>query len=66
MAFKRGNIEKQIQHIPKNVKWCWKCVVSNQRPRIIFDKGVSQQENRPNYDRRTLSGSLQGHRAKRN
>jgi len=41
MAYKRGNIEKQIQHIPKEVKWCKKCVVSNQRPRIIFDgKGV--------------------------
>jgi N-acetyl sugar amidotransferase len=41
MAFNRGNIEKQIQHIPKEVKWCKKCVVSNQRPRIIFDdKGV--------------------------
>ena len=32
---------------------------------FIFDKGVSQQENKPNYDRRTLSGGLQGHRAKR-
>jgi len=38
MAFNRGNIEKQIQHIPKEVKWCKKCVVSNQRPRIIFDQ----------------------------
>ena len=38
MAFKRGNIEKQIQHVPNNVKWCKKCVVSNQRPRIIFDE----------------------------
>ena len=37
MAFKRGNIEKQIQHVPNNVRWCKKCVVSNQRPRIIFD-----------------------------
>jgi N-acetyl sugar amidotransferase len=37
MAFNRGNIEKQIKHIPKDVKWCKKCVVSNQRPRIIFD-----------------------------
>ena len=38
MTFRRGNIEGQIQHIPKEVKWCKKCVVSNQRPRIIFDK----------------------------
>ena len=32
---------------------------------IIFDKGVSQQKNGSNYDRRTLSSGLQGHRAKR-
>ena len=32
---------------------------------FIFEKGVSQQENGPNYDRRTLPGGLQGHRAKR-
>ena len=38
MTFRRGNIEGQMQHIPKEVKWCKKCVVSNQRPRIIFDK----------------------------
>ena len=38
MAFKRGNIEGQIQHIPKYVKWCKRCVVSNQRPRVIFDE----------------------------
>ena len=38
MTFKRGNIEKQIQHVPNNVRWCKKCVVSNQRPRIIFDE----------------------------
>ena len=38
MAFKRGNIENQIQDVPKSVMWCKKCVVSNQRPRIIFDE----------------------------
>ena len=38
MAFKRGNIEKQIQHVPKTVMWCKKCVNPNQRPRIIFDE----------------------------
>ena len=38
MFYKKGNIEGQIQHIPKDVKWCKKCVVSNQRPRIIFDE----------------------------
>ena len=30
--------EKQIINLPKEVKWCKKCVMSNQRPRIIFDK----------------------------
>ena len=30
--------EKQIIHLAKDVKWCKKCVMSNQRPRIIFDK----------------------------
>ena len=41
MSFKRGNLEKQILEIPKEVKWCNKCVISNQRPRIVFDdKGV--------------------------
>lgn len=38
MTFRSGKIEGQMQHIPKEVKWCKKCVVSNQRPRIIFDK----------------------------
>ena len=38
MTFKRSNIEQQIQHMPKEVKWCKKCVNSNQRPRINFDE----------------------------
>ena len=38
MTFRSGKIEGQMQHIPKEVKWSKKCVVSNQRPRIIFDK----------------------------
>ena len=35
--FKRANLEKQILEIPKNVLWCKKCAISNQRPRIVFD-----------------------------
>ena len=35
---KRGNLEKQIALLPKEVKWCKKCTMSNQRPRIIFDQ----------------------------
>ena len=31
-------LEKQITKLPKEVVWCKKCVMSNQRPRIIFDK----------------------------
>jgi len=38
MAFKRSNLEKQIINLPKEVKYCKKCVISNQRPRIAFDE----------------------------
>ena len=38
MAFKRGNLEKTVLKTPETVRWCKKCVISNQRPRIIFDK----------------------------
>jgi len=31
-------LDKQILDIPKDVKFCRKCVVSNQRPRIKFDE----------------------------
>lgn len=35
------NLEKQIQKLPIDVKWCKSCVMSNQRPRIQFnDKGI--------------------------
>ena len=37
MAFKRGNLEKQVLEIPKEVCWCKRCVISNQRPRNIID-----------------------------
>ena len=41
MKFKRGNLERQVTEIPKKVLWCKRCVISNQRPRIIFnDEGV--------------------------
>jgi len=38
MTFKKSNLEKQVTNIPKEVKWCKRCVVSNQRPRIIFNE----------------------------
>jgi N-acetyl sugar amidotransferase len=31
-------LDKQLDKLPKEVKFCKKCVVSNQRPRIIFDE----------------------------
>lgn len=31
-------IDKQIEKLPKEIKFCKKCVVSNQRPRIVFDE----------------------------
>lgn len=30
-------LDRQISYLPKEVKFCRKCVVSNQRPRIVFD-----------------------------
>lgn len=38
MKFKHANLEKQVTQLPKIVHWCKKCTISNQRPRIIFDK----------------------------
>ncbi len=50
MAFKRGNLERQVDNIPKEVKWCKKCVISNQRPRVIFDEeGVCSGCHNNNY-----------------
>ena len=31
-------LEKQVSKLPSEVKFCKLCVVSNQRPRIIFNK----------------------------
>lgn len=31
-------LDKQLPKLPQDVKFCKKCVVSNQRPRIIFDE----------------------------
>ena len=33
-----SKLEKQLAKLPKIIKFCKKCVVSNQRPRITFDK----------------------------
>ena len=36
--FKRGSLERQVTKLPKEVVWCKRCVVSNQRPRVIFNE----------------------------
>ena len=33
----KHTLEKQILNQPKEILFCKKCVMSNQRPRIIFD-----------------------------
>lgn len=36
-----SHLEKQLITLPETVKFCKKCVISNQRPRIVFDeKGI--------------------------
>ena len=36
-----SNLERQLDKLPKEIIFCKKCVVSNQRPRIVFDaKGI--------------------------
>ena len=45
-----SNLDKQIGFLPKKVKWCSKCLMSNQRPRITFDKhGICAACNNLNY-----------------
>jgi len=34
----RSIIDKQLEKLPKEIKFCARCVVSNQRPRIQFDE----------------------------
>ena len=48
-------LEKQLLELPKEVKFCTKCVMSNQRPRITFnEEGVcsacSYRETKKNID----------------
>lgn len=35
---KINSLDKQLLYQPKDVKFCKRCVVSNQRPRIVFDE----------------------------
>ena len=38
MKRKARQLDEQVLELPKEVKFCRKCVVSNQRPRIVFDE----------------------------
>lgn len=61
MVFKRGEIEKQVHLLPKEVKWCKKCVVSNQRPRIIFnDDGICSGCLNNDYKNNDVDWKLRG------
>lgn len=35
--FQRGNLDRQFLTLPEEVKFCSKCGISNQRPRILFN-----------------------------
>ena len=57
------HLERQFVDLPKKVKFCTKCVMSNQRPRITFDKeGVCspcrytemKKNNEINYEKRKI------------
>jgi len=34
----KNNLDKQISQLPKEIRFCKRCVISNQRPRIHFDE----------------------------
>jgi hypothetical protein len=54
-TYKKSGQEQQIFKIPKEVLWCKECVISNQRPRIIFNEngvcsGCINQKKKLNTD----------------
>lgn len=74
MVFKRSNLEKQVDNLPNKILWCKKCLMSNQRPRIIFDKNQvcsgcnnSNNKNKINWSDREkeLKDLLNNHRSKK-
>ena len=73
MTFKRGALEKRGLEVPQNVIWCKRCVLSNQRPRVVFDEeGVCSACNNRAYKNdidwgareRELLALLDEHRSK--
>ena len=61
MNIKKHNI-KSLYNLPKEIKFCTKCVISNQRPRITFDdNGVCSacnfaefKKNKIDWDKRLI------------
>lgn len=46
----RNNLDRQLRHMPQSVRYCTKCVLSNQRPRTEFDsRGVCSACNYREY-----------------
>ena len=61
--FKKSELEQQVNKLPKEVLWCKECVISNQRPRIIFDEkgvcsGCKNQKEKKNKDWKTREKEL--------
>ena len=73
--FKRGGLERQVTKLPKEVVWCKRCVVSNQRPRVIFNEdsicsgclNADYKNNDVDWDKREeeLLELLEEHRSKK-
>jgi N-acetyl sugar amidotransferase len=72
-TYKKSGQEQQIFKIPKEVLWCKECVISNQRPRIIFNEngvcsGCINQKKKLNTDwklrEKELIELLNQHRSK--
>ena len=54
----KHNVIKQY-NLPKEVKFCKKCVISNQRPRITFDEnGVCSACNFSDYKKNNIDWEL--------
>ncbi len=59
MKFSRSNFDRQIDKLPKEVIWCKKCTISNQRPRIVFDKNqICSACNNLSYKQNDIDWSL--------
>ncbi len=76
MKKKSKHLDMQIDLLPKKVKWCSKCLMSNQRPRITFDNNgvcaacnnLQYIKNEINWDKRNdeFLRLLDKHRSKNN